>query len=108
MPDNPTMPHDPERTGEAAPPTRPPCPSGRATRPVPPEAEQALADARAATDAVRTAREQMTVHADHRRQAVLRASRAGASYRRIACELGVSAGIVQQLVASAKDREPTT
>lgn len=101
MPDKPTMPHRPDRTGST--------PSAcRTARPLPREAREALTDAVAATDLVRDAHLRMQAHADDRRRAVLRASRAGASYRRIACELGVSVGNVQQLVTLAREKEHTS
>ncbi len=101
MPDTPTMPHRAGRTGW----TRPACCTAR---PLPDEAQAALAEAAASTDIGRDARLRMQSHAEDRRRAVLRASRSGASYRRIACELGVSAGNVQQLIALAREKERTT
>lgn len=70
-----------------------------------PEAREALADAVAATDLVRDAREEMQAHADRRRAAILAASRAGVPQRRIALELGVSPGNISALVDSARQRE---
>lgn len=100
-----TMPHDPPDIAGPATTHRTAGLSARPPRPVSPEARDALADALAAGDLVHDAREQMTVHADLRRRAVLRASRAGASHRRIAAALGVSPGNVGQLVEQARVRE---
>ena len=72
------------------------------SRPLTAAGAEALDDARAATDLVRDARDQVTRHARERRQAVLRANTAGASYRTIARALGVRVGNVQQLVGAAR------
>ena len=67
-----------------------------------PDAADALAEAQAATDQVRDVRCLMNQIAAARRQAVLRANAAGASYGTIATALGISAGNVQQIVNAAR------
>lgn len=108
MHDTTTMPHEQDRTDarpDVAPDGhRPPVSAGRAPRPLTPAAREALGLAAAATDLVRDALEQMQTYADCRRRAVLRAVREGATYSRVAAELGVSVGSVQHLVDSARTR----
>lgn len=67
-----------------------------------PLGEQALDEARLATDLVHEARREVLDLAGRRRRAVLAANEGGASYRVIARALGVSVAAVQQLMAAAR------
>ena len=62
----------------------------------------ALDEARATTDLVHEARQQVLDLADRRRRAVLAANTGGASYRVIAQALGISVAGVQQLMIAAR------
>lgn len=79
--------------------------AGRRPRPLTAAGREALEEVRAATDLVLDARQAMRGHADRRRRAVLRATECGVPYRRIAEEIGVSVGTVQQLVNGARAAE---
>lgn len=77
----------------------------RTPRLITPEGREAIEDAKAAGDLVRDARRTVFRLAERRRAAVVRARRAGVPYRRLADELGVSVGSIQQLVSRAtRDR----
>lgn len=67
-----------------------------------PQGAEALDVARATTDLVREARQQVIELAERRRRAVLAANQGGASYRVIAQALGISVAGVQQLVIAAR------
>lgn len=104
-----TLPHPGDRTGHQ--PQRAPagwqppaCPVSR-RRTVTPEGEEALAEAQAATDLVRSARTELAEHAARRRAAVLCANIHGATYSVIAARLGISVPGVQRLVDEARRAE---
>lgn len=73
-----------------------------ARQPVGPDARAALDAARLLTAQVREARDLMCRLAAQRREAVLLASREGASPGLIARTLGISPGNAQQLLAAAR------
>lgn len=73
--------------------------TGRRSRPVTPEGWAAMEEAKAVAVELHAVRRTQFGLAARRRGAVVRARQAGVPYRRLASELGVSVGAIQQLVS---------
>ena len=73
--------------------------TGRRKQPVTPEGWAAMDEAKDVAVELHKARARQFALAARRRGAVVRARQAGVTYRRLASELGVSVGAIQQLVS---------
>lgn len=77
----------------------------RRPRPVTPEAWAAVEEAKALAVTLHEVRRTQFGIAARRRSAVVRARQGGVTYRRLASELGISVGAIQQLVSREQRAE---